>query len=211
MPTLQRVHVLAAAALGLLLAPSPTAAGAAAAACDTPTHPGIAFNQDDVKHVTGVPSYQACCALCLALDGCKAYTWGAGSDKNCYLKSAPNQPRASKGSVSSVIGTTPCAGYKSKAACDTAPDGQPCTWKNGACGNSNPPPPPPPGPPGPPPPCPSITQPGKCQQAGCVWSNGNCSDPLPPAPPVPRRHGISCAPAPSPPCSWSVSNHVSRM
>jgi hypothetical protein len=153
--------------------------------CDAPTHRGIAFNQDDIKHLIGLKTFQDCCAQCLATEGCRAYTW---DPHNCYLKTAPNQPRPNSNSVSSVVGATPCSALPNKTACLSTPSWQSCTWKcsggisptcPGKCEQMPPPPPPPP------PPCKDITKQGECTKASCVWNDGHCVAPAPPPPPIP--------------------------
>ena len=158
---------------------------ASAENCSAPTHPGIAFNQDDIKHLTGIASFQICCTQCVATEGCRAYTH---TGQNCYLKTAPNQPRADSGSVSSVIGALPCSALLNKTACESSPSWEPCTWKcqggisptcPGHCEAA------PPAPPPPPPPCKYIAKQGQCSQVGCTWSGGHCEPPPPPPPPIP--------------------------
>ena len=65
-------------------------AAQARARCSTPTHPNVAFNQDDIAHLLHIPSFEACCDLCANKSGCRAYTWNRGGAQNCYLKTAPN-------------------------------------------------------------------------------------------------------------------------
>lgn len=84
----------------------------------------LAYNQADLPgwhNKTGTAA--ECCAACLAWPNgaCHAYTWTkTGSDGNCYLKSAPNQPRPTTGSTSATIGPPACpAGQK----CVTFNDG----------------------------------------------------------------------------------------
>ena len=152
--------------------------------CSAPTHPGIAFNQDDIEHLTGIASFQDCCARCVATKGCRAYTH---TGQNCYLKTAPNQPRPDSGSVSSVMGALPCSALLNKTACKSAPSWELCTWKcqggisptcPGHCEEESPPPPTPP-------PCKTIVKQGQCTQEGCIWISGHCEPPPPPPPPIP--------------------------
>ena len=77
-------------------------AAAAGGGCGKPTHNGTMFNQADIPngHTTDCPSWQKCCALCLANLACNAYSWDGN---NCYLKSGPNDPHPDVHTVSSVV------------------------------------------------------------------------------------------------------------
>ena len=113
-------------------------AAEASVSCDKPNAAGYRFNQFDVKHLTGIKSYVACCKLCQQTADCKVYTWERGGNYDCYLKSKAEMATADAGYVSSVLsGAVP-------PLPPPAPPGP----------APGPPPPGPPGPPAPPPPPP---------------------------------------------------------
>ena len=70
--------------VALLTAAAGTSAGTD---CDRPTHPSIAFNQDDIKHLTQIATYQDCCNLCLGTEVCSPQLYEIENARGAWTRS----------------------------------------------------------------------------------------------------------------------------
>ncbi|OQS05690.1 carbohydrate-binding protein, partial [Thraustotheca clavata] len=75
--------------------------------------PNVDYYGNDIKS-TQRPSYNDCCADCMATPGCKLYVWNNANGGTCWLKNAKGAQSSQPGAYAASYGTPPqgCTNYQ---------------------------------------------------------------------------------------------------